>query len=210
MSTSRSRGCRVRPRCSRLHACRSGPLCAAARRHVAFLGVGAAIPDCRRSGRISASDPVGFPEAALAIVFQPDRGACAAVAADRARRVGQRAAPRSCLRREDARHRPAPAPAELRTGAGKVFLDRYGELIELTASGQLAMRRLFEEHLKRIELGFVAVSRAALSVPVGVGSERGTPDRHRSAHSLRAAGSRQQRYRHFDDRRTSRRGRIRE
>jgi uncharacterized protein (DUF433 family) len=40
---------------------------------------------------------------------------------------------------------------ELRTGAGKVFLDRYGELIELTASGQLAMRRLFDEHLKRIE-----------------------------------------------------------
>ncbi|MBX6329998.1 MAG: DUF433 domain-containing protein [Pseudolabrys sp.] len=40
---------------------------------------------------------------------------------------------------------------ELRTDAGKVFLDRYGELIDLTASGQLAMRRLFEEHLKRIE-----------------------------------------------------------
>lgn len=41
--------------------------------------------------------------------------------------------------------------SELRTGAGKVFLDRYGELIELTASGQLAMRRVFDEHLKRIE-----------------------------------------------------------
>ena len=40
---------------------------------------------------------------------------------------------------------------ELRADAGKVFLDRYGELIELSASGQLAMRRLFEEHLKRIE-----------------------------------------------------------
>jgi uncharacterized protein (DUF433 family) len=40
---------------------------------------------------------------------------------------------------------------ELRTDAGRVFLDRYGELIDLTASGQLAMRRLFEEHLKRIE-----------------------------------------------------------
>ena len=40
---------------------------------------------------------------------------------------------------------------ELRAHAGSVFLDRYGELIELTASGQLAMRRLFEEHLKRIE-----------------------------------------------------------
>ena len=40
---------------------------------------------------------------------------------------------------------------ELRAHAGKVFLDRYGELIELSASGQLAMRRLFDEHLRRIE-----------------------------------------------------------
>jgi uncharacterized protein (DUF433 family) len=40
---------------------------------------------------------------------------------------------------------------ELRAGAGKVFLDRYGELIELSASGQLAMRRLFDAHLKRID-----------------------------------------------------------
>ncbi len=40
---------------------------------------------------------------------------------------------------------------ELRADAGKVFLDRYGELIDLTASGQLAMRRLLAEHLKRVE-----------------------------------------------------------
>lgn len=40
---------------------------------------------------------------------------------------------------------------ELRTDAGRVFLERYGELIELSASGQIAMRRLFDEHLKRIE-----------------------------------------------------------
>ena len=40
---------------------------------------------------------------------------------------------------------------ELRAEAGKVFLDRYGELIELSASGQLAMRQLFDEHLKRVE-----------------------------------------------------------
>jgi uncharacterized protein (DUF433 family) len=40
---------------------------------------------------------------------------------------------------------------ELRADAGRVFLDRYGELIELTASGQLAMRRMFDEHLKRVE-----------------------------------------------------------
>lgn len=40
---------------------------------------------------------------------------------------------------------------ELRTDAGKVFLDRYGELVELSASGQLAMRQVLEEHLKRVE-----------------------------------------------------------
>jgi uncharacterized protein (DUF433 family) len=40
---------------------------------------------------------------------------------------------------------------ELRTEAGRVFLERYGELIELSASGQLAMRHLFDEHLKRVE-----------------------------------------------------------
>jgi uncharacterized protein (DUF433 family) len=37
------------------------------------------------------------------------------------------------------------------TQAGRVFLERYGELIELSASGQLALRRRFEEHLKRVE-----------------------------------------------------------
>ncbi|HSF47768.1 MAG TPA: hypothetical protein VLA73_05335, partial [Burkholderiales bacterium] len=40
---------------------------------------------------------------------------------------------------------------ELRTGAGQVFLERYGQLINLSASGQLAMRRLFHEYLKRVE-----------------------------------------------------------
>jgi uncharacterized protein (DUF433 family) len=40
---------------------------------------------------------------------------------------------------------------ELCTDAGELFLERYGELISLSASGQLAMRRLFEEHLKRVE-----------------------------------------------------------
>ena len=39
---------------------------------------------------------------------------------------------------------------ELRTDARQVFLDYYGQLINLSASGQLAMRRLFEEHLKRV------------------------------------------------------------
>lgn len=40
---------------------------------------------------------------------------------------------------------------ELRTDAGKLLLDRYGELIELSASGQIAMRHMFNEHLERVE-----------------------------------------------------------
>ena len=40
---------------------------------------------------------------------------------------------------------------ELSTHAGAVFLEKYGELINLSASGQLAMRRLLEEHLRRVE-----------------------------------------------------------
>lgn len=40
---------------------------------------------------------------------------------------------------------------ELRAHAGHVFLDHYGKLINLSASGQLAMRRVFDEHLKRVE-----------------------------------------------------------
>ena len=39
----------------------------------------------------------------------------------------------------------------LRTDAGKLLLERYGELIELSASGQIAMRHLFNEHLSRVE-----------------------------------------------------------
>lgn len=40
---------------------------------------------------------------------------------------------------------------DLLTGAGTLFLDRYGELVQLSASGQLAMRELFEAHLRRVE-----------------------------------------------------------
>ncbi|MGH8672175.1 MAG: hypothetical protein ACREUA_09135 [Burkholderiales bacterium] len=40
---------------------------------------------------------------------------------------------------------------DLRTHAGQVFLDEYGKLINLSTSGQLAMRRLLEEHLRRVE-----------------------------------------------------------
>jgi uncharacterized protein (DUF433 family) len=39
---------------------------------------------------------------------------------------------------------------ELRTHAGQVFLDRYAELINLSASGQLAIRKTFEDHLQRV------------------------------------------------------------
>jgi uncharacterized protein (DUF433 family) len=39
---------------------------------------------------------------------------------------------------------------ELCTKAGEIFLEQYGRLINLSASGQLAMRRVFGEHLKRV------------------------------------------------------------
>ena len=39
---------------------------------------------------------------------------------------------------------------ELQAGAGSLFLERYGALIELSASGQIAMRQVFEAHLKRV------------------------------------------------------------
>lgn len=40
---------------------------------------------------------------------------------------------------------------ELRTEAGKLLLTRYGALIDLSASGQVAMRRMFNDHLARVE-----------------------------------------------------------
>ncbi|OFW14469.1 MAG: hypothetical protein A3F70_16675 [Acidobacteria bacterium RIFCSPLOWO2_12_FULL_67_14] len=40
---------------------------------------------------------------------------------------------------------------ELRAEAGRMFLDRYGELINLSASGQLAMRQVLNTHLQRVE-----------------------------------------------------------
>jgi uncharacterized protein (DUF433 family) len=40
---------------------------------------------------------------------------------------------------------------ELCSNAGEVFLERYGQLISLSASGQLAMRHMLLEHLKRVE-----------------------------------------------------------
>jgi uncharacterized protein (DUF433 family) len=40
---------------------------------------------------------------------------------------------------------------ELRARAGELFLERYGELINLSRSGQIAMRHVLEAHLVRIE-----------------------------------------------------------
>jgi uncharacterized protein (DUF433 family) len=40
---------------------------------------------------------------------------------------------------------------DLRTDAGELFLDRYGELLHLSRSGQLAIREVFEQHLRRVE-----------------------------------------------------------
>lgn len=40
---------------------------------------------------------------------------------------------------------------ELLTGAGELFLERYGELVNLSRSGQLAMRRMLEAYLRRVE-----------------------------------------------------------
>ena len=47
-------------------------------------------------------------------------------------------------------HRLLLSP-QLRTHAGAVFLDRYVELINLSASGQMAMRKMLEDHLQRVE-----------------------------------------------------------
>lgn len=40
---------------------------------------------------------------------------------------------------------------QLRTDAGELFLDRYGDLIHLSPSGQLAMRHIFDAYLERVD-----------------------------------------------------------
>ena len=40
---------------------------------------------------------------------------------------------------------------DLRTHGGKVLLDHDGQLIELSSSGQIAIRKALEDHLARIE-----------------------------------------------------------
>ncbi|MGE0554264.1 MAG: DUF433 domain-containing protein [Gemmatimonadales bacterium] len=40
---------------------------------------------------------------------------------------------------------------ELRTEAGDLLVEKYGELVNLSKSGQLAMKKVLESHLKRVE-----------------------------------------------------------
>jgi len=40
---------------------------------------------------------------------------------------------------------------ELRTNAGELFLERYGELVNISRSGQIAMKRMLEAYLARVE-----------------------------------------------------------
>ena len=40
---------------------------------------------------------------------------------------------------------------ELLTGAGDLFLEYYGELLHLNRSGQIVLRKVLEQHLKRVE-----------------------------------------------------------
>lgn len=63
---------------------------------------------------------------------------------------------------------------ELKTNAGRLFLDRYGALTDLTASGQLAMRKLFESHLRRVEWDAKQFPVRLFPFVAGVGNE-GTP-----------------------------------
>ena len=49
---------------------------------------------------------------------------------------------------------------ELRTSAGDLFLEKYGEFVNLNKSGQLVIAKLFRDHLERIELdGFYLPAR---------------------------------------------------
>lgn len=40
---------------------------------------------------------------------------------------------------------------ELRTSAGEIFLERYGDLVNLSRSGQLAMKRVLDVYLDRVD-----------------------------------------------------------
>lgn len=40
---------------------------------------------------------------------------------------------------------------EISTGAGEIFIKKYGELINLSRSGQIAIEKVLKDHLKRVE-----------------------------------------------------------
>lgn len=40
---------------------------------------------------------------------------------------------------------------QLRTSGKELFLERYGEILSLSRSGQIALKRVFEDHLARVE-----------------------------------------------------------
>ena len=62
---------------------------------------------------------------------------------------------------------------ELRTSAGELFLDKYSELINLSKSGQLAVRKLLGMYLERVEWDRRKIPRKLFPFAVGgAGAER--------------------------------------
>ena len=116
------------------------------------MGAWSGISDGGRGASIPSAHPTGFAPAALALFLEFGRGA----------RIALRSGPttgfpsKRCARRSRTLEKTLGIDRllvrpELCAEAGRLFLDRYGELIELSASGQLAMRGILEEHLKRVE-----------------------------------------------------------
>ena len=106
----------------------------------------ASIP-LRSSDRLRASRPCSL--------LEFDRGARVAFAQDRSRGFRQSVAQGAAYAEKALGIDRLLLRSELCAEAGRIFLDRYGELIELSASGQLAMRRVLEEHLEASGVGFV-------------------------------------------------------
>lgn len=93
----------------RLHTGRGRALPEAAASHAAGLGHRARLTRGRRVGPLQGADHAGAPQAALAVVLQPDRSPCAPRAAHRAWRVHQGPARFHRVRRTPAEDRPAAA-----------------------------------------------------------------------------------------------------
>lgn len=56
---------------------------------------------------------------------------------------------------------------ELRTSAGELFLDKYSELVNLSKSGQLAVRKLLGMYLERVEWDRGKIPRKLFPFAVG-------------------------------------------